>query len=301
MSINLHRLQAFCAVVDEQSITRAAERLVVTQPVVSRLVAELERHYQTRLLMRRGRRVVPTEAGMTVYRYARTVLQATQETERLVRELLDGDGGLIAVGVATAICSYTFPPVWRRFAVTHPRTQLVLRLADSRRVVEETLDGTIDVGLAMPGTVPADVVAHPLGPVEVLLVAGPDHPLAGRAIAPRDLVGQTFLCTNSAPSYENLVQNLAASGVPGGYSVVRFGDTETVKRGVEAGLGLAQLTRAAVARELAAGTIVPVLLEGRRVLPQLFLIQRKEPPRSAVVQAFVQSLLGEADTLCGRA
>ena len=201
--------------------------------------------------MRRGRRVVPTEAGLTVYRYARGVLQATQETEQLVRELVAGDGGLIAVGVATAICSYTFPPVWRGFARDHPRTQLVLRLGDSRRVLEETLDGTVDLGIALPGSVPADLVAHPLGPVEVLLVAAAEHPLAGRTIDPQELVGQTLLCTNSTPSYENLVQNLVASGVSGGYSVVHFGDTETVKRGVEAGLGLAQLARAAVARELA--------------------------------------------------
>jgi DNA-binding transcriptional LysR family regulator len=287
-------------VVDQQSISRAAERLVVTQPVVSRLVAELERHYATRLLIRRGRRVVPSEAGLTVYRYARGVLQATEETERLVRELLDGDGGLVAIGVATAICSYTFPPVWRRFALDHPHTQLVLRLADSRRVLEETLDGTVDLGLAMPGSVPADVVAHSLGPVEVLLVVGAEHPLAGRTINAQELVGQTLLCTNSTPSYDSLVQNLASCGLSGGYSVVHFGDTETVKRGVEAGLGLAQLTRAAVVRELAAGTVVPVTLSGQRLLPQLLLVQRKDPPRSTVVSSFAQFLLSQADALCGR-
>jgi DNA-binding transcriptional LysR family regulator len=301
MSINLHRLQAFCAVVDQQSISRAAERLVVTQPVVSRLVAGLEHHYGAPLLVRRGRRVVPTEAGLTVYRYARGVLQATEATEQLVRELLAGDGGLIAVGVATAICSYTFPPVWRRFARNHPRTQLVLRLGDSRHVLEETLDGTVDLGLALPGSVPADLVAHPLGPVEVLLVAAAEHPLAGRTIDPQELVGQTLLCTNSTPSYENLVQNLVASGVSGGYNVVHFGDTETVKRGVEAGLGLAQLARAAVARELAAGTVAPVILAGQPLLPELLLVQRKDPPRSTVVSAFSQFLRTQADALCGRA
>ena len=301
MAINLHRLQAYCAVVDEQGISRAAERLIVTQPVVSRLIAGLEQHYGTRLLVRRGRRVVPTEAGLTVYRYARGVLQATRETDRLVRELLDGDGGLIALGVATAVCSYTFPPVWQRFARDRPRTQLVLRLGDSRRVVEETLDGTVDLGLALPGSVPPDVLAQPLGPVEVVLVAGAEHPLAGRTIASEELIGQTLLCTNSTPSYDNLVQNLTACGLTGGYTVMHFGDTETVKRGVEAGLGLAQLTRASVTRELASGTLVPVTLNGPLVLPQMLLIQRKDPPRSTVVKACAEFLLSQADALCGRA
>jgi DNA-binding transcriptional LysR family regulator len=301
MSISLYRLQAFCAVVDHQSISRAAERLLVTQPVVSRLIAELERHYGTRLLLRRGRRVVPTDAGLTVYRYARDVLEATAETDRLVRELLDGDGGILAVAVTTALGSYTFPPVWRQFALAHSRTRLVLRLEDSRRVVEDVLEGSIDVGLAMPGDVPEEIQALPLGPVEVLLVAGADHPLAGRTIAPGDLAGQTILCTNSAPSYENLARNLAARGVTGGYDLVHFGDTETVKRGVEVGMGLAQLARAAIVRELAAGILVPVTLTGEPRLPELLLVQRKDPPRSTVVHAFVQFLLGQADALCGRA
>src|SRR4051812_49326431 len=69
MSINLHRLHVYCVVVEQQSIRRASELLEVTQPVVSRLVAELERHYATDLLVRQGRGVVPTSAGMTVYRY----------------------------------------------------------------------------------------------------------------------------------------------------------------------------------------------------------------------------------------
>ena len=69
---------------------------------------------------------------------------------------------------------------------------------------------------------------------------------------------------------------------------------------MEAGLSLAQLARAAVARELAAGAVAPVILAGQRLLPELLLVQRKEPPRSTVVGAFAQFLVSQADALCGR-
>ncbi len=54
-------------------------------------------------------------------------------------------------------------------------------------------------------------------------------------------------------------------------------------------------------RELAAGTMAPVTLAGQRLLPELLLLRRKEPPRSAAVSAFAQFVLGQAAALCGRA
>src|SRR5262245_30674891 len=158
MSINLHRLHVYCVVVEQQSIKRAAELLEVTQPVVRRLVAEVGRHYAADLLVRQGRGVVPTSAGMTVYRYARDVLKATQETDRVVSELVSGERGQVAVAVTTAI-GYVFPAVWRRFLLSHPSTQLLLHLVDSPRVLMEVQDGSVELGLEILADVPQVVTA----------------------------------------------------------------------------------------------------------------------------------------------
>ncbi|HEY7062767.1 MAG TPA: LysR family transcriptional regulator [Chloroflexota bacterium] len=187
MPVSLYRLQVLREVVDQRSFSRAAERLVVTQPVVSRLIAELERHYGVRLFVRRGRRVEPTDAGLVLYRYAREMLQATEATERLLAELADADRGVVTVEVTTAIGSYTFPTVWQRFRSAHPRTQLVLRLADSQRVLEDTRDGDADLGLALTADIVPDLAVETLGTIEIILIAASGHPLANRAISPRDL------------------------------------------------------------------------------------------------------------------
>lgn len=295
MAINNYRLEVFCIVVELQSISRAAERLSVTQPVVSRLMAELERHYGTALLVRQGRQVVPTDAGVTVYRYARDLLHATQETDRLVRELGAGDGGQVAVAVTTAIGSYSFPAVWHCFLQTHPRTQLVLNLVDSQRVVEQVQDGIVDLGLALPAALPHGVVARSLGPVEMVFIAAPGHHLADRAVAAEELAGEPLLWTNGAI----LAPTLDAYGLTGRCPIIRFGDTETVKRGVELGLGLARLPAVAVERELAAGTLARVRAGSEAAL-ELLLVQRKAPLRSPVVNAFLEYLTRQGDQLCGR-
>jgi DNA-binding transcriptional LysR family regulator len=296
MSINLHRLHVYCVVVEQQSIKRAAELLEVTQPVVSRLVAEVGRHYAADLLVRQGRGVVPTSAGMTVYRYARDVLKATQETDRVVSELVSGERGQVAVAVTTAI-GYVFPAVWRRFLLSHPSTQLLLHLVDSPRVLMEVQDGSVDLGLAILAAVPHEVVAHRLGALQMVLVAEPGHPLAGRTITPDLLAGETLLWTNGA----NIAATLEAYGLHGRCHHVRFGDAETVKRGVELGLGLARLLEAAVERELAAGTLSRVVVTGQEPPADLLLLQRSTPARPPVVNAFAEYLVGQAHELCGRA
>jgi DNA-binding transcriptional LysR family regulator len=300
VTLNLYRLQVFRTVVDEQSISRAAERLVVTQPVVSRVVAEIERHYGTPLLVRSGRHVLPTDAGVIVYRYAREILEVTDQTERVVGELVRGEHGSLTMGVTTAIGSYTFPAVWLQFRATHPNTKLVLRLGDSRRVMEDARDGEVDLGLALRSGEAVGVVTEPLGNIELVFVAGAGHPMTKRTISPHELVGETLLCTYGTSNRTNLQRALESWGVTEGYSIEVFGDTETVKRGVEVGLGIAQLARVAVARELAAGTLVELKVTGNFLEGQLMLVQPREQPRSTAVGAFAQFLRGQANALLGR-
>jgi DNA-binding transcriptional LysR family regulator len=300
MPVSLYRLQVLREVVDQRSFSRAAERLVVTQPVVSRLIAELERHYGVRLFVRRGRRVAPTDAGLVLYRYAREMLQATEATERLLAELADADRGVVTIEVTTAIGSYTYPIVWQRFRSAHPRTQLVLRLADSQRVLEDTRDGHADLGLAITSDVVPDLAVETLGTVEIILIAAPGHPLAGRAISPRDLVGQTMLCTNGPSSYGGLSASLTAWGIAEECDIVRFGDTESVKRGVEIGLGLAQVARVSVARELAEGRLKVVRLDCPAIERDLLLVQHKHASQSTAAEVFASFLRAQVDTLLGR-
>jgi DNA-binding transcriptional LysR family regulator len=297
VAVNFYRLQVFCTVVEHQSISRAAEQLVVTQPVISRLVAELEQHYGTRLLLRSGRRVVPTDAGVVVYRYAKDILQSTSDTERVIADLVDGHSGFVTLGVSTAIANSTFPLLWKQFSQAHPRVEPILKALDSQRVLEDARVGSIDLGLALSPRVPDDLIAEPLGTVGLSLVAPAGHPLGEQRLRPRDLLGQTFLSTTGVSTYETLQSAFAEWGIPSGCAVVRFGDTETVKRGVELGLGIALVVRISVARELASGTLVELRLAGHAIEREILMVQRRGGFRSAAAVACTQFLRDHAGLL----
>src|SRR5919198_372824 len=100
MLMDTRQLAAFCAVVDRQSFSQAAAQLGVTQPAVSLQVRALEKRLGKQLLDRSGRRVVPTEAGLRLYRGAQRLL--TLE-EQLLEDLADEGtiGGRLELGAST--------------------------------------------------------------------------------------------------------------------------------------------------------------------------------------------------------
>src|SRR5437763_761833 len=93
--MDTRQLQAFCEVVERRSFSQAAERLGVTQPAVSLQVRALEKRLGAQLLDRSGRRVVPTEAGLKLYRGAQRLLQLEDE---IVAELAEEATGAVRAG-----------------------------------------------------------------------------------------------------------------------------------------------------------------------------------------------------------
>ena len=98
--VNLHKLRVFCEVVERQSLSLAAQHLIVTPPVVSAHIRDLELFFGAKLLQQQGRRMLLTETGELVYRYALEVLRATEETATGVLALKSGESGRVVVGAA---------------------------------------------------------------------------------------------------------------------------------------------------------------------------------------------------------
>lgn len=94
------RLQSFLTIVDTGSLTRAAMALNIAQPALSQQLANLESHFQQKLLIRSQQGVTPTEAGLVLYRYARSILKHVEQAEADVRRAMNALTGNVSVGLA---------------------------------------------------------------------------------------------------------------------------------------------------------------------------------------------------------
>ncbi|APE22263.1 MULTISPECIES: LysR family transcriptional regulator [Streptomyces] len=252
--MELRLLATFEKVATVLSFTRAAAELGYAQSSVTGQVRSLESSLGVELFERLGSRIRLTEAGERLLPYARRMAELAEEARTAVAATAEPTG-TIAVGTMESLTSYRLPPLLEYFHHRYPGVRLTLRptLGDETR--QALRQGTYDVGFLMePETEHDGLESEVLAPEPLVLVAGPDHPLAGgTGLTAADVAGAQLVGTEPGCPYRDLFERELGEWSP---PFMEFGTIEATKRGVAGGLGVALLPRVAVASELAAGTLV---------------------------------------------
>src|SRR3569623_2046455 len=134
MAINLHHLRLFTAVVKHAGFTKAAEKLNLSQPAITKSLSELERQLNLVLIERAGRTVRLTDAGRTLYARASELFGVERAAEQELRELRGLKRGTLRIAASTTIATYLLPPVLGRFRMRHPRVAIRTASANTRTV-----------------------------------------------------------------------------------------------------------------------------------------------------------------------
>lgn len=194
--MELRVLQYFLAVVREENISRAADVLHVTQPTLSRQMAQLEEELGTPLFIR-GRHLSLTDAGVMLRRRAEEVVALMDKIESEFEE--QGEiGGIISIGSGGLSASQILPPVMQSFRQKYPKVQFQFYTNSAEHVKERLDQGLLDFGLLLE---PIDVTKYDyLRMVEKEkwgLLLRTDHPLALKEyIKKEDLYGIPLITTD---------------------------------------------------------------------------------------------------------
>lgn len=271
VALNTRKLRVLCEVVEHQSLTQAANRLAITQPVVSRHIRELEEFFDARLLFQKGRRMVPTEAGGFAYRYAVGVLKATDEAVSSISGLERGDMGHVAIGANMGPGTYFLPPLLVTFRKAHPGMILELGLSDAATVSEDVFSGRLDFAVVAVLTPARGLHAEVLHNEPLVLVAAPSHHLAADgSVSVQQLAAEDFVCWPAYDASGAIVDFwLREVGLVKRRIVMALGHPEAIKHAVKDGIGIALLYRSSVLRELAAGELVEVSIDRKSKQPMV--------------------------------
>jgi DNA-binding transcriptional LysR family regulator len=200
MDFTLEQLRGFVAVADELHFGRAAARLRMTQPPLSRQIQKLERNVGAQLLERDNRRVALTPAGRAFLIEARRLLALAQAAPTLARRVSSGSAGLVRIGF-TAVAAYgALGDVLAVLGRELPDVDVDLYEMVTRDQVQAVLDEEIDLGLARPPFDDKTLGSRPLRR-EALVVALPaGHRLLalGRALDGADLAGEPMIMYSAA-------------------------------------------------------------------------------------------------------
>ncbi|MGQ0697411.1 MAG: LysR family transcriptional regulator [Panacagrimonas sp.] len=174
-------LSAFLEVVDSASFTRAAERLHLSQPAISKRLKSLEDQIGQRLFDRVGRSVLLTDAGQALLPYARRVQQTLEDGRRALSQLSKTVSGRLSIGTSHHIGLHRLPPVLKRFVTEYPDVDLDLHFMDSEDACEAVVAGKLEIGIVTLPLQPLPLLdSRIIWPDPLVVVAAASHPLAQR-------------------------------------------------------------------------------------------------------------------------
>ena len=286
MSITLTQLRSFLAVMRGGSVTAAADELVVTQPSVSAAVAALSRELGTPVTEREGRGIRPTAAGTAFAPFAADVIGLLEEGRRAAREAAHlADSRLRLAAVTTAAESFV-PPMMRAFGQTNDSIGLTLAVGNREQVLDLVLDHRADV--AIGGRPPRDPRIQSIAILtnDFVLITAPDDPHAGATVDSAELERRVWLLRE--PGSGTRVVNeefLAASALEP--QTLTLGSNGAIKQAARAGLGVAFISRHAVALELDNGLLASLPVRHRPAARRWYAMCSTVGPRRAAVERFM--------------
>lgn len=275
--ITIHRLKVFCAVVETQNFSIAAENLNISQPAVSAHIRALENETKI-LLLERGRVSKPTEAGQVFYNFAKNTLRQTDEISQIFQELRQGNIGRINMGATTTMARHIMPFVFSKFKQENPGVELMLRGGNPKQICQMTLDREIDFGFVVGNDFTSGLIAKTIIKDQVVIVVPPNHPLANRVTVKASILSQyPFVFMANDFNQQNIIEGLLnLHGVKIQEKLMELGDAEVIKRVLKNGIGVSALLGQCVVEELQTGQLKRVNLESGPIYVDLLLVWRPD-------------------------
>jgi DNA-binding transcriptional LysR family regulator len=190
----LKHLSTFVAVAEELNFHRAAERLTMAQPAVSRIVLELEDRLGVRLLERTTRKVRLTESGRYLLEEAQDILGRIDIAENTVRLLASGTKAILRIGYTTITGHSLVPDITREFRISNPDVRLELTYMTSPMQRDKILQDEIDLGFIEGSFMSSEIETRPVARHRLVALLPPTHPLAAKdALTIEDLAGEQLV------------------------------------------------------------------------------------------------------------
>jgi DNA-binding transcriptional LysR family regulator len=256
--MHVETLKTFCDLVDTGSLSRAARLNLVSQSAVSQQLRALERRFGRRLIERAPRvGARATEAGRLLYDEVKPLLERLGTVEQRLRARGHVVAGTVRVAAVYSVGLHTLPPAIKRCLADYPQVNVRLSYRRTNEVVAACLDGEVDLGIvAVPARRPGLEIA-PLGHDELVIAAAPGHRVARRARPPLSaLDGQPFIGFDRDIPTRRMVDALLRRHHVRVSYVMELDNVETIKRSVEAGLGVSLLPAPTLTAEVRARTLV---------------------------------------------
>jgi DNA-binding transcriptional LysR family regulator len=284
------RLRAFAAVAREGSFSRAAERLYVSQPSISKHVASLETELGAQLVVRDRRGATLTPAGDVLADYVLRAEALLANARRALAAGGDAQVGTLALAASGIPGTYLLPELVAGFHRRHPAVQLDFRLSTSAGALDLVRAHEVELAVVGGMTLPAELEGEALVEDGVLLVGPPS--LGGRRLRVKELDGMTWVSREEGSATRQAVESARWQIGLRAVRTLELPSWEAVKLAVASGAGIAAISRFALDRELESGSLVVLDVPRWRLERTIAVVTARGIPLTPPAATFLELLRG---------
>ena len=281
MRYTLRQLQIFCEIARHQNVSRAAQRLHVSQSAASEALHNLEKAFDLKLFDRVGNRLQLNVHGERVLREADRVLAEAQGFEN--RLLGINPVPDILVGASFTIGNHLATKIMAHYLEQQPEANVSLDIASTPAIIEQLVEGRIDLGMIEWPLNHPDVQLIPWREDELVIFSAADHPFARRGVLSReDILSARWIVREENAGLRRGFDMALAEYSDSLNIFLELRHNEAIKTAVLSGLGVGCLSRMVVDRDFERGDLVPLSIPGTNMRRQFyFAVQKNAAPSMA--------------------
>jgi DNA-binding transcriptional LysR family regulator len=298
-NVSFRHIETLQAIAEAGSLVQAAAALNMTPAALTARVKGLEDRVGLKLFDRAPTGMRLTPAGEAALEASRGVGRAMRDFAEAMHAIATGEGGRLSVG-ATSTAKYFAPRLIAGFVASRPKVDLRFLIGNRDATVESFRAGEIEVALSgrPPRDMPVETFA--IGPHPYVLIAPPDHRLAGaKGLTKADLAGEAFLFREIGSGTRSLFDGfIGDTAIKPVQMRMELGSNETIKQAVMAGLGIALISAHTIVAEVVDGRLVCLDVEGHPIVRRWFVINRTDRALSPTARAFAISPSPKGQNSC---
>jgi DNA-binding transcriptional LysR family regulator len=286
--MEIRQLRALQAIAETHTFTAAAGRVHVTQAAISMQIRQLEEEVGAPLFVRTPRRCVLTHAGEILLERAQRILREHDAALEEMAELAGATRGRLRLGSASVMFSSDpLPRLLKDLRKRHPQADVSVVSGTSEALVRQILAGELDLAFVSLPVEARGVQTELLLADELIAIAHPKHPLAGqRVISAFALAGEPLILGERGGNTRRLIDGFFAEAGLRPKVVMELSRVASIKRMVEAGLGVGIVPVQSALAEVKAGRLARWWIEGARINSELGLARLRGGYHSPLIQTF---------------
>jgi DNA-binding transcriptional LysR family regulator len=292
-TMDFDQLRTFLEVAKLGSFSRAAEKVMRSQPAVSAQIRQLEEEYGHKLFDRTAKAVRLTPAGEVVLEYARQLLELRADSTRAVSDWNGRLQGTLSIGANEGTFLYVLPRVLAKYHRKFPDVKISVYRSFTHKVSEKVEEGAVDIGVLTMPVKSASMKVIPVFRDRILLMVGSGNPLFNRRSATLAEFAQQPIILPKTGSIRKLIEKNLRPYRDRLKVTMELTSVTMIKRFVAAGFGTSLICASFADDNVRRGEVSLLRLEGLDLWRELGVVYRKDRSLPRVASAFLELATAE--------